>query len=129
MEVASEPNARIFLKNGKEANWAVVDDFIPGKGEIIIYNPDATHSNPRIKVGNGVDLPRDLPFIDAGSISGLDIDNLVAKKVGHKLTFGSGGVYQFDGSADVTVPVYTGGYAVNPEEPDVGYQEQNFSDD
>lgn len=27
----------------------------------------------------------------------------------HKLTFGAGGVYQYDGSADVTVPVYTGG--------------------
>ena len=26
----------------------------------------------------------------------------------HKLTFGAGGVYQYDGSADVTVPVYTG---------------------
>ena len=27
----------------------------------------------------------------------------------HKLTFGSNGTYVFDGSADVTVPVYTGG--------------------
>ena len=27
----------------------------------------------------------------------------------HTLTFGAGGIYQFDGSADVTVPVYTGG--------------------
>ena len=26
----------------------------------------------------------------------------------HKLTFGAGGVYEFDGSADVTVPVYLG---------------------
>ena len=26
----------------------------------------------------------------------------------HKLTFGAGGVYQYDGSADVTIPVYTG---------------------
>lgn len=26
----------------------------------------------------------------------------------HKLTFGAGQVYQYDGSADVTVPVYTG---------------------
>lgn len=26
----------------------------------------------------------------------------------HKLTFGSGGIYVYDGSADVTVPVYTG---------------------
>ena len=27
----------------------------------------------------------------------------------HKLIFGSGGIYEYDGSADVTVPVYTGG--------------------
>ena len=27
----------------------------------------------------------------------------------HKLTFGAGGIYQYDGSSDVTVPVYTGG--------------------
>lgn len=26
----------------------------------------------------------------------------------HKLTFGAGGIYVFDGSEDVTVPVYTG---------------------
>lgn len=26
----------------------------------------------------------------------------------HKLTFGAGGIYEFDGSTDVTVPVYTG---------------------
>ena len=26
----------------------------------------------------------------------------------HKLTFGAGGIYQYDGSEDVTVPVYTG---------------------
>ena len=26
----------------------------------------------------------------------------------HKLTFGAGGIYQYDGSTDVTVPVYTG---------------------
>lgn len=127
--MASEANARIFLKNGKEAKWAVENEFIPGKGEIIIYNPDATHSSPRIKVGNGVDLPRDLPFIDAGSISGLDINNLVAKKVSHKLTFGAGGAFEFDGSEDVTVPVYTGNYEVVAPEPDVGYQEDNFDDD
>ena len=27
----------------------------------------------------------------------------------HKLTFGAGGAYVYDGSADITVPVYTGG--------------------
>lgn len=34
------------------------------------------------------------------------IDNITLP---HKLTFGAGGAYVFDGSADVTVPVYTGG--------------------
>lgn len=31
-----------------------------------------------------------------------------AQKVAHKLTFGAGGEYVFDGSEDVTVPIYTG---------------------
>jgi hypothetical protein len=35
----------------------------------------------------------------------------VADKVTHKLTFGAGGAFVFDGSADVTVPVYTGSIA------------------
>lgn len=29
-------------------------------------------------------------------------------KLIHKLTFGAGGVYVYDGSQDVTVPVFTG---------------------
>ena len=43
-----------------------------------------------------------------------NIWHVIGEKLGnitlaHTLTFGAGGVYQFDGSADVTVPVYTGG--------------------
>jgi hypothetical protein len=34
-------------------------------------------------------------------------------KLSHKLTFGAGGAYVFDGSEDVTVPVYTGTYSVS----------------
>lgn len=34
-----------------------------------------------------------------------------ANKLNHTLTFGAGGAYVYDGSADVTVPVYTGGVA------------------
>lgn len=47
-----------------------------------------------------------LKIADAG-----DIISGEAEKVKHKLTFGAGGTYVFDGSADVTVPVYTGGIA------------------
>jgi len=119
---------RIILKNGVEEDWNKVVNFIPYKGEMIVYNPDETHPYTRVKVGNGTNLPRDLPFIDAGSVSGMNLDNIVAAKVKHKLTFGAGQTYQYDGSADVTVPVYQGAYTLN-NAPDVGYQEDNFDDD
>lgn len=96
---------RILLKNGIEADWDMVENFIPLKGEMIIYNADENHSSPRIKVGNGIDIPRNLPFINSTAIDGL-----VADRVKHKLTFGMNEAYQFDGSADVTVPVYMGEY-------------------
>lgn len=102
--MAISTTTRFFQKNGKEANWNKVVDFIPGKGEIIIYNPDETHDAPRMKIGNGVDLPKDLPFIE------FDGENYVAKRVEHSLYFGADKVYQFDGSKDVTVPVYMGEY-------------------
>ena len=102
--------ARIFLKNGKEENWELVNDFIPGKGEMIIYNIDENHTTPRIKIGDGIHLPKELPFV----MTNVDIDlsNIIAKKLEHKLTFGQNGDYQFDGSVDITVPVYTGNYTI-----------------
>lgn len=45
---------------------------------------------------------------DISTITGLQ-EALNNVTLPHKLTFGAGGVYQYDGSADVTVPVYTGG--------------------
>lgn len=44
---------------------------------------------------------------DMSSISGLQ-EALSNVTLPHKLTFGAGEAYVFDGSADVTVPVYTG---------------------
>ena len=104
-------NARIILKNGLEENWALVEDFIPNKGEMIIYNPDNLHSKPRIKVGNGVDLPRDLPFVMTEG--DIDLDNIIANRVKGKLTFGSDGAFVYDGSTDINVPVYTGNFDIN----------------
>lgn len=37
-----------------------------------------------------------------------DLDNVVAKSLQHTLTFGANQNYTFDGSKDLTVPVYTG---------------------
>ena len=46
---------------------------------------------------------------DIEAINGLQ-EALNNVTLPHKLTFGAGGVYQYDGSADVTVPVYTGNF-------------------
>ena len=118
------------------AHWDSAET-VPDDTIILVYTDKETitvdgqeKTIPGLKVGDGIHLPRDLPFIDAGTLGGADINNIVAKQVQHTLTFGNGGVYQYDGSADVTVPVYTGGYSTGTEvtDGDVGYQEDNFDD-
>ena len=106
------PNSRFVPIHGKESVWEQVTNYIPLLGEMIIYEPDSEHEYPRFKVGDGKNLPKDLPFA-ADGIPGFDPEHIVAERVGHTLTFGNGGIYQFDGSADVTVPVYSGDYQIN----------------
>lgn len=105
-------NTRIQLKTDTEANWSA-SNLIPKKGEVILYSVDNEHASPRIKIGDGIHMARNLPFIDAQTINGVDINSIVAQRVAHKLTFGNGGQFQFDGSEDVTVPVYTGNHDIN----------------
>lgn len=106
--------SRIQLKNDTEENWNKAINFIPKKGELIIYNAESGNENdnarpfPRIKIGDGITNVISLPFIEAGSIGGMTAETLVAQKTAHTLTFGAGQNYVFDGSQDVTVPVYTG---------------------
>ena len=47
-----------------------------------------------------------LPTTDA--VTSYVQDKINNIQLRHKLTFGAGGRYEYDGSADVTVPVYTG---------------------
>lgn len=65
-------NTRVQLKHDTEANWNTAGEagFIPLVGEVIIYDPDALHDCPRIKIGNGSTKVHLLPFIDAGGESG-----------------------------------------------------------
>ena len=53
---------RIVLKHDTEANWNKATNFIPLKGEQIIYDKDDAHPFERYKIGNGVDKVADLPF-------------------------------------------------------------------
>lgn len=52
---------RIQNKIDTEANWKT-SDLIPLSGELIIYDVDDTHSQPRIKFGDGVTVADKLPF-------------------------------------------------------------------
>ena len=99
---------RFQLKNDTEENWNKATHFIPLKGEPIIYSTDETHPFFRVKIGDGVTTVINLPFIDAGTINGVSINNIVPLKLAHSITFGAHEAYTFDGSRDVVVPVYTG---------------------
>lgn len=55
-------NGRIIQKHDSETNWNKATNFIPKVGEIIIYDTDETHTEPRIKIGDGTNVVGNLPF-------------------------------------------------------------------
>lgn len=55
-------NARIVNKHDVESNWKN-STLIPYKGELIIYDIDATHTHERVKIGDGVKTVHALPFV------------------------------------------------------------------
>jgi hypothetical protein len=55
-------NSRIVCKHDTEENWLNVPDFIPNKGETIVYDVDENHEHERMKIGDGVTKVNDLPF-------------------------------------------------------------------
>lgn len=57
-------NTRIVHKHDTEANWNKAVNFIPKQGELIVYDPDATYTYVRVKIGDGVKTVGALPFID-----------------------------------------------------------------
>lgn len=59
---------RIIQKHETEANWNKATKFIPKLGEVIIYDPDANHTTSRIKIGDGITVVANLPFVQQGFI-------------------------------------------------------------
>lgn len=59
-------NSRIVLKHDSEANWNKATGFIPKLGEMIIYEPNEEYEEPRVKIGDGVNIVSNLPFIKDG---------------------------------------------------------------
>ena len=63
--------ARIQLKSDTEENWNKAINFVPLKGELIIYLTDDAHPFSRLKVGDGTTTIIDLPFIKNESESNI----------------------------------------------------------
>ena len=72
---------RLVCKHDTEANWIKAINFIPEKGEVIIYDIDDNHSYERMKIGDGVTIVSSLPFvldsvtIDTSNFAKLDAAN------------------------------------------------------
>ena len=72
--MAKKLTTRIINKHDVQANWDKdVVTFVPEQGEIIVYDADASFSYERIKIGDGIHVPKDLPFI---------LDEKIATKTG-----------------------------------------------
>ncbi len=55
-------NTRIKQKHATETEW-LTSSLIPLDGEIIIYDEDTNYNYKRVKIGDGITLPINLPFL------------------------------------------------------------------
>ena len=55
-------NSRVIQKHDTEENWLKAVNFVPKKGELIVYDADATYDHERFKICDGVTLVGNLPF-------------------------------------------------------------------
>ena len=77
-------------KRGTEAEWNS-SSYIAPAGELIIYLPDASHTKPRFKVGNGVKsgstitgtMVKNLPFTEseAAALTDAEIDEICGANI------------------------------------------------
>lgn len=54
---------RHIQKHDVERNWKKAKNFVPAQGEWIVYDIDENYTYPRFKMGDGVTLVNDLPFL------------------------------------------------------------------
>lgn len=68
---------RIINKHDTEANWKKAENFIPEKGELIVYDIDGAFSYERLKVGDGKSTVNELPFAASrGIIDAVELPEL-----------------------------------------------------
>ena len=71
MATEKEILSRVINKHDIEANWNKAINFIPKKGEFILYDIDENFNYERIKVGDGITPVINLPFYLASEIDSI----------------------------------------------------------
>lgn len=72
--------ARLLMKNDTATNWAKATNFIPKKGEIIVYNVDSNYNYERMKIGDGITKVEELPFVSS-TITNDEIDAICGASI------------------------------------------------
>lgn len=60
-QITKQIKGKIIFKHETEADWKS-SSYVPDEGEQVIYDPDGSHPNPRIKIGDGKRVVDKLPF-------------------------------------------------------------------
>ena len=92
--------ARIQNKCDTTANWAKATNFVPKKGEIIVYSDGGGVGIPKMKVGDGATKVGSLKFIE--SDGGLSAARNIKIYGGAAATAASA---DFDGTKNITIPL------------------------
>ena len=84
--IEKELRTRMIQKHDIEVNWEKAINFIPKKGELIVYDPDENYNYSRVKIGDGISTANELPFIIAVDTSLTQIGQAAdAAEVGNKI--------------------------------------------
>lgn len=83
---------RIQHKRGTANDWSQATNFIPLDGELIIYN-EKDGTSPKFKVGDGVTLVGNLPFVTSESTEGGDYLSLTGGTLTGSLAIDRGANY------------------------------------
>ena len=76
-EVVTPIKTRILMQTGTKTEWDSMPDFIPLKGEIIIYTDgEGGESVPLIKIGDNSTTLSNLKFATPQAISNSQIDEI-----------------------------------------------------
>ena len=78
-------NSRIQLKHDVEASWTAAGEatkpFIPKVGEAIVYDPDTTYNQSRVKIGDGKTNVKALPFVGDEKVTQAQVSNMIAAAI------------------------------------------------